>query len=618
MLRGLWGGRPRGRRVVGGGGSAPVQGDARGPQLRSQPALRPVAAVTALSLVLAGCQAQPGGAPTVDKATTPATATPETQPADIPARATRELAVGVDPFSGNLNPHLLGNVDLMTATVADLTLPSAFTFDGQRWVLNSTLLDAAVPNDPIAPTSITYRIRPQAQWSDGTPVTGSDFAYLRDAIAWEPVARDADVYRHISEVKVANKGLDVTVDFDEPFSGWQQLFQHLLPSHIYRAEGQDFAVMMNGQSAASAGPFSVASVDVPRGRLVLQRNDRYWGATPAKLDRLIFSHVPSVPTGAQMLRSGQIQAFVGRPTQTSDLALGLVPGVSHRIQPRGVELGVTANATSGRLMDAGLRRDVLAAIDRKAVAQVALGTMDVSVPDWPLPEVDGPRTPAGVSAANPLIVGAPTSDEVAVVAAQTVADQLTDAGIPARTVTGDLRDMLEEKIPGGQVDLFVQWEKTPVTVVDYIAALECVDAPSGQGADSPQAEPSEAAQALGASAAAESTGNGERRLVARTARDGARTMGANLSGLCDADVSRLLAEARMGKRPIEAVRAEIQSRQQRAVSWLPLAQESTLVALSRGAGTSVEQLPSRSLDPYSGVFRVAPELTRTPTAEEKQ
>ena len=99
----------------------------------------PPAAALALGsvMVLAACQANPADPPAVDPASTTQTDAPVTQP---PAKALREITVGVDPFTTNLNPHVVGNHDPVVAAIADLTLPSVFISgsQGRPWTATSS------------------------------------------------------------------------------------------------------------------------------------------------------------------------------------------------------------------------------------------------------------------------------------------------------------------------------------------------------------------------------------------------------------------------------------------------------------------------------------------------
>ncbi|RAV31840.1 ABC transporter family substrate-binding protein [Corynebacterium heidelbergense] len=569
-------------------------------------ARRPIAGLLVAGMVasaaLTGCQANPGDAPTVEDGTPTTTTTPTLQPKEK-ARELRELSVGVDEFGGNLNPHLVGNVELATAAVADLTLPSAFTFDGRQWNQNRDLIASVDADNPAAPTKVVYKLTPQSQWSDGTPITGADFQYLRDVSTDQPLSREAEAYSHIRQLTVDRGGLQVEVTFTCPYAPWRQLFHHLLPSHIYRAEGQEFATMMDGRSAASGGPFSVASVDSGRGVLQLQRNDRYWGPNPAKLDKIILTAVPGDQTGAQMLRSGQIQMVAARPTAVSETTYGRIPGVSHKTSTRDVQLNATVNARSGRMADRVLRQQVLKAIDRKEVAQVATGRPDVDVPEWSVPQFDGIRSVAGPTSQEPLIVGAPAADPAAVAASRTIADQLTTSGLPARAISAEPAELLGTTLPQGGVDILVQWGMLPQSEQDLSGQFACVSqmvsaSRGGQGRrevastmskDTPPATP-------------------EPRPASETDDRAAElppVYGANLTGTCDPDITDALDKMNRGEEPLEQAREAIVGRVKQLGVMVPIVRDSQLIAGNKQLSKPVDEQPSSADSGYSGVFTAA-------------
>lgn len=180
------------------------------------------------------------------------------------------------------------------------------------------LAEATFTRDPF---TVTYRIRPQARWSDGTPVTAGDFAFtFRTVIASELGPEDA--WRRIRRV-VQVDAKTVRVVFRLPTADWQRLFDPVLPRHAL--EGEDFAQVWRDEienpktgRPIGSGPFLVQRWE--RGKeLTLVRNPAYWGARKAYLDRLLFRWVPADPLAA--LRTGQADVMIvgGRPEIVTEL-----------------------------------------------------------------------------------------------------------------------------------------------------------------------------------------------------------------------------------------------------------------------------------------------------------
>jgi len=140
------------------------------------------------------------------------------------------------------------------------------------------------------PFTVTLRIRPEAQWSDGTPITAADYVFSHrvysrlfppDRYVWAEVARVTAV--DAKTVQVARS---------EPSSAWQ--FQTgvfpVSPRHVLRGEDPSevweraIENPKTGKPIAS-GPFLLQRFQ-PGRELVLVRNPRYWGPHPY-LDRLV-------------------------------------------------------------------------------------------------------------------------------------------------------------------------------------------------------------------------------------------------------------------------------------------------------------------------------------------
>lgn len=139
-----------------------------------------------------------------------------------------------------------------------------------------------------APFTLVYRIRPEARWSDGRPVTAEDFVFTHETLKRLPLAeRDGLGLEFVRGVQPLN-AKTVRVVLRARWGGWRQLFSNVLPSHALR--GEEFvSVWLHGIDnpktgrPIGTGPFLVAERE--RGRSVtFMRNPRYWGPHRAYLD----------------------------------------------------------------------------------------------------------------------------------------------------------------------------------------------------------------------------------------------------------------------------------------------------------------------------------------------
>ncbi len=569
----------------------------------------PTAATTltsaALVLTLAACQANPGEAPTVEDPSA-STQTQQPQPVD---ESLREITVGVDRFTGNLNPHLVGNRNPVVAAVADLTLPSVYTDGSMGENLNVDLISEVKPNDREHPTEVVYTLRPEAQWSDGTPITISDFQYLSKAMVDEPLAEAKGLYRHITSIEPEKKEKSFKVTFDKPLSTWKRLFTHLLPSHIYRAEGRSFDTMMDGGSVASAGQFSVKSVDEGRGLLELQRNDRYWGSKAAKTDIIRFTAVPDVSTGAQMMRTQQIQMYMTHRTATTDLALNQLPYTQMRNTARGVQLNLQLNQASPIFVDQEVRRRVLGVINAERIARIVSQDPEVEAPHWnvtPKTTTEMPRDLQSEERPDGIVIGAVTDDQVAVDAARFVVDQLLHSGIPATVRTGNAGEILGSAVEKGEIDGVVTWQRSPQATFDYVEQYGCTTSPEEEGS----LEPSDDSDAKNP---AEGSNSGD-----EGASHSNIPKGGNLSGTCDRNLEERLSKLSEGRAELDGEREKLDERIAEISTVLPLLTDRYTVVTSDRLNGPTPGLEDWPLDNSSSVLISASRWTLSPIEENKR
>ena len=542
-----------------------------------------MAALSAAGLVgavLVGCQARPSDAPTVAAPQTASTTQEETEePGTVPDEL-RTVAVGLDSIPGDLNPHLIGSRSLATSVVAQLTLPSAFTVPagsatGARTELNTDLLESVkiTEGTEVAPTKVRYVLRPDAQWSDGTPVTGADFDYLHQQITGRSGVVDPAGYAMIDKLSVSAGGRTVDVTFTGPDPDWRELFANLLPSHIYRTEDRSFDSMMSGVPAASGGIFRVRGVDTARGEIRLDRNQRYWGETPARTDSIVLSAVPDSRTATQMLRTGQLQMLLTGEQGVTTESLAAVPGLRVREMTRRPDLVITLNTTAPRMASLTNRTRVTDALDADALARILTQDPSATAPGTGVAAADdgetgstgsgtgrdgSPATPALPTVGGeltPLRIGADSGDATAVEAARRVVDQLTGAGIAAEPVIRSSADLYGSFLPAGEVDAVIAWQETPETLSELRSRYGCdttdrsVSRPS-TGLPSVTAVPTSESRSTETTKSTESTApmepmetteSGEPTESATEGEDAAasgRTV--NTSGLCSAEIDGII------------------------------------------------------------------------------
>ena len=140
------------------------------------------------------------------------------------------------------------------------------------------------------PFRLTYRIRPEARWSDGVPITAADFAFTHEKLSAHLEDPDG-IYDKVRRVRVLDRKTFQAV-LREPYADWRrQLYAVVLPRHalagldVTKVWSDRIDSPRTGRPIAS-GPFLVETFE--RGeRLTLVRNPRYWGPHTAYLDRFV-------------------------------------------------------------------------------------------------------------------------------------------------------------------------------------------------------------------------------------------------------------------------------------------------------------------------------------------
>ncbi len=245
-------------------------------------------------------------AATTTTATVPATTLPPSPPG-----YGGTAVIGDDQGISTFNPYVLGGDHFALTTLGQALWAKPMDVEAVGLEIVPDLVTeipsvgngGLVVNDDGTMT-VTYRIRSEAVWADGTPISGADFAFTYQTIVNLPrnqtQATLFEVYDQIvpgSEV-VGDKMYSFSMG--APTLRWQELFDPLIPKHD--VEGKDFEASFNDQPWMSAGPFVFSELErdpiygLPTVTLV--RNANYWKVDPATgmqlpyLDSIEFRAIP--------------------------------------------------------------------------------------------------------------------------------------------------------------------------------------------------------------------------------------------------------------------------------------------------------------------------------------
>jgi glutathione transport system substrate-binding protein len=261
----------------------------------------------------------------------------------------------------------------LTTTSATATAPVTTT---AAPLVTATTEEAPCPDA----FCVVYHIRPEAIWSDGTPVTASDFVYTQEVLV-DPLsgAAVADGYNLITGSEVIDERT-VLFAFSEVYGPWQTLFEVVLPRHVLA--GADSGIPFGRALTTTSGPFVLQEV-IEDDRIILSRNPRYWpvndplsGAPLGDVDEIQFVFPDS---GREMLRDledGEIDLINPRPLGWMVDEVGDMEGVTFDLAPGPFWEHINFNHDDTLLSQKWVREAISLAIDREALLDGTVRTVD--------------------------------------------------------------------------------------------------------------------------------------------------------------------------------------------------------------------------------------------------
>ncbi|HEX2038604.1 MAG TPA: ABC transporter family substrate-binding protein [Acidimicrobiales bacterium] len=183
------------------------------------------------------------------------------------------------------------------------------------------------------PQTIVYKIKREAVWSDGTPITARDFEYR-----WKNsngTNKDIDIdsttgYEDIESV--TGSGSDnktVTVVFRKPFVDWKALFTNLYPAHIMETTPGGWNEGLANPPTWSGGPFKIQSYTKDQS-LTLVPNERWWGPKP-NLDSILVRFGIASTNVPQALQNREIDLAYPQPQIDLVEQVKGIPGIKSEI-----------------------------------------------------------------------------------------------------------------------------------------------------------------------------------------------------------------------------------------------------------------------------------------------
>ncbi len=181
-----------------------------------------------------------------------------------------------------------------------------------------------------------FRLRPQATFSDGKPVSAADVVFSYDFIMNETIKapRERAYYEKIESVKALGTH-EVEFQFKEPYFNSLSLAGGLpvFAKHFY-ARYLDEPESFNQSKGIlfGSGPYRLAdpqSWSPDKGVIELERNPRYWGPVQPSFNRLVWKVIENETARLTSYRNGEIDVYSAQPREYKTNLLADKPLMAH-------------------------------------------------------------------------------------------------------------------------------------------------------------------------------------------------------------------------------------------------------------------------------------------------
>ncbi len=336
---------------------------------------------------LMGCNRVPGAGSTPSTTT----ATP------VANRNPEELRLLYSRAPVTLNPHLATGVqDFEAGRIVFEPLASTNADGTLTPILAATI--PTVDNGSLAAdgTSVTWTLKPDLVWADGTPLTAADvaftFEWIRDA---QVAAATAQYYEAVESVEAVDDTTvkitfkTVTAAWAIPFTGQTGV---ILPKHIFEPiAGADARQAESNLRPVGTGPYQVTNFQP--GEITFEPNPNYRGDAPAFKSVVLVGGIAPYAAAREVLSQGgadfaynlqvEVAALESLQTQGVGTVVPVFGGLVERLMlnptdPRvESETGERSSVTTAHpfLSDLRVRQAIAHAIDHQSLAKDLYGFM---------------------------------------------------------------------------------------------------------------------------------------------------------------------------------------------------------------------------------------------------
>ncbi|MDR1514472.1 MAG: ABC transporter substrate-binding protein [Synergistaceae bacterium] len=224
--------------------------------------------------------------------------------------------------------------------------------------------------------TITYKLRPNAKWHDGEPVTADDVIYTHDIIretGYTNVAQFAEFWESVT----AADDHTVVVKLTQPLAFNYACLMPIMPKHIWDGKDGDEIALFANEEPIGSGPYRFVKWE--KGSTIsLVRNTDYDGTQPGP-DGVLFVLYGNEDVAVQALKAGELDVIMEVPPTVwegiKDVAnVKAISLDSYSLHEIGINVAAESYSKGHPfLRDIAVRRAMRHALDTKQMVEIVLG-----------------------------------------------------------------------------------------------------------------------------------------------------------------------------------------------------------------------------------------------------
>ncbi|ABY44447.1 peptide ABC transporter substrate-binding protein [Bacillus mycoides] len=338
-----------------------------------------VVPVLAMSVALTACSGSGG-----EKKTTTTSNSGEEKKADIKYAAKQVLNRTENQEIPTMDTSK--STDTLGAQILGNTMEGLYRLDKDNKPIPAAAESSTKSEDG---KKYTFKLRKDAKWSNGEPVTAKDFVYGWQRLLDKNTAAEyAFIAYYIKNAEAINKGekpatelgakavddYTLEVELDKPVPYFLNLLAfpsyYPLNEKFVKEKGEKFG--LEADTTLYNGPFVMASWKHEQG-WQLKKNDKYWDNKTVKLEEINYSVVKEVATKVNLYDTGSIDftllsgEFVDKYKSNKDEY-----GEYSEASTYFLRLNQKRNGQDTPLKSKKLREAIALSIDKKGLANVIL------------------------------------------------------------------------------------------------------------------------------------------------------------------------------------------------------------------------------------------------------